>query len=309
MPDSANVRASLFMMLSMMGFTVNDLIIKSIGGALSIGQVMAIRGGMLAVLIALIIWHQGLHTRLRELLSIKLTMRSIMEVCATLCFLSALQRLPFATISAILQALPLTVALGVAVFFREPVGWRRWIAIGIGFIGVLIIIRPGMGGFESASLLVLVSVLFAAARDLITRTLPESLPSLLVSGATTISITMAGVLLTVSLGDWQAVSANHLFKLAGAACFLFFGYQFVVMAMRTGEVAYVVPFRYSSLIWAIVLGYLVFGELPDRLTVVGSVIVIATGLFTLYREIVAGRRTVTATTLNASGNIWQERKR
>jgi len=309
MSVSTNVRASLFMILSMMGFTVNDLIVKSIGSALSIGQVMAIRGAMLLVIIAFIVAYMGLHRRLAELLNVKLAFRSAMEVCATLCFLTALYRLPFATISAILQALPLTVALGAALFFHEPVGWRRWIAIGIGFIGVMIIIRPGLGGFEQSSLLVLVSVLFAAARDLVTRSLPESMPSLLVSGATTVSIAITGLALATAQGEWQSISSMQLIKLAAAACFLFFGYQFIVMAMRIGEVAYVVPFRYTSLIWAIALGYIVFGELPDQLTVIGAGIVIATGLFTLYREIVQGRRTVTATTLNASGNIWHERKR
>ena len=305
-PLSANVRASLYMMLSMMGFTINDMFIKSLNGELAVGQIMAIRGAILLLIVFVILWQQGLLRRLRELLAPTVVYRSVTEVCATLAFLTTLQALPFATIAAILQALPLAVAVGAAVFLGEPVGWRRWIAIAVGFVGVLIIIRPGLGGFQAMSLLVLLSVFFAAARDLFTRRLPASLPSLLVSGATTFAITGAGVVITASTGTWQSVSLQQLGMMTMAACFLFFGYQFIVMAMRTGEVAYVVPFRYTSLVWAIGLGYLVFNEVPDTLTLLGSAIVIAMGMFTLYREIVTGRRAVTSTSANAAGNAWHE---
>ena len=233
-------------------------------------------------------------------------MRSLMEVCATLTFLYSLHLMPFATISAILQALPLTVALGAALFLNEPIGWRRWLAIVIGFCGVVIIIRPGFSGFNSVSLIMLASVLFAAARDLFTRRLPAALPSLLVSVATAVTITVAGAVIASSQGNWQSVSGAQVSTLAIAAFFLFFGYQFIVMAMRTGEVAYVVPFRYTSLLWAIVLGAVVFGEVPDKFTLIGSAIVVSTGLFTLYREMVNNRRAVTSTTINASGNAWHE---
>lgn len=306
-PLSANVRASLYMMLSMMGFTINDIFIKSLDGELAVGQIMAIRGFILLIIVFCIIWQQGLLHRLRELLVPTVLYRSIMEVCATLAFLTTLQALPFATIAAILQALPLAVAVGAAVFLGEPVGWRRWIAIAVGFVGVLIIIRPGLGDFQAMSLLVLLSVLFAAARDLLTRRLPSTLPSLLVSGATTCAITSAGVVITSATGTWQSVTPQQLGTMTMAACFLFFGYQFIVLAMRTGEVAYVVPFRYTSLVWAIGLAFLVFNEVPDTLTIVGSAIVIAMGMFTLYREIVTGRRAVTSTSANAAGNAWHEK--
>jgi len=290
LPLSANVKASLYMMLSMMGFVVNDSFIKSLDGSLGIGQIMAVRGAMLASMLFLVLWQQGLLPRLRELANRTVAIRSVMEVCATLTFLYSLQILPFATISAILQALPLTVALGAAVFLNEPVGWRRWIAIAVGFCGVLLIIRPGLDGFHMASLIVLVSVGFATARDLTTRKLPAGLPSLLVSTATASIITIAGTAIATAQGNWQPVSSSQLLLLLMAAVFLFFGYQFIVMAMRTGDVAYVVPFRYTSLLWAIALGYFVFAEVPDNLTLAGSALVIATGLFTLYREVVSSRK-------------------
>jgi len=304
---SPNVRASLYMMLSMLGFTVNDLFIKSLGGDLPVSQIMAIRGSILLVFILVIAWQQKVLSRLKELFITLVLLRSLGEAGATLLFLTALAHLPFATISAILQSLPLAVAMGAAIFLGEPVGWRRWIAIGIGFVGVMIIIRPGSNSFDSYTLMVVMSVLFAAGRDVLTRRLPRALPSLLVSGATTVTIATLGIALTQAQGNWQAVSGVQFATMGTAAFFLFFGYQFIVLAMRTGEVAYVVPFRYTSLLWAVVFGYFVFREVPDFYTVLGSIIVIGTGLFTLYREIIAGRRPVVSTAAQSHGNVWHER--
>ncbi len=309
MPISDNIRASLYMMLSMMGFTVNDLFIKLLDGSLPPGQIMAIRGFILIILISLIAWQRGVLNRIAELFNPIVALRSSMEVGATLLFLSALTLLPFSTISAILQSLPLAVAMGGALVLKEPIGWRRWLAIGVGFIGVLIIVRPGLDGFQPASLLVLASVVFAAIRDLATRKLPTELPSLLVSLATTISICIVGALLTTVQSDWQPVSIRQFGLLFSAACFLFFGYQFIVLAMRTGDIAYVVPYRYTSLIWAMVFGYFIFAEVPDGYTIIGASVVIAMGLFTLYRELTAGRRVVTSTAIHARGNVWRERKK
>ncbi len=309
MPISANVRASLYMMLSMMGFTVNDLFIKLLDGSLPIGQIMAIRGAILVILISIIAWQRGVIKRMGELFTPMVALRSGMEAGATLLFLTALTILPFSTISAILQSLPLAVALGGALILKEPIGWRRWLAISVGFIGVLIIVRPGIEGFQPASLLVLLSVLFAAVRDLATRKLPTELPSLLVSLATTVSICIVGTVLVTAQSDWQPVSASQFALLFTAACFLFFGYQFIVLAMRTGDIAYVVPYRYTSLIWAMVFGYFIFAEVPDGFTLLGSAIVIAMGLFTLYRELTSGRRVVTSTAIHSRGNVWRERKK
>lgn len=309
MPVSDNVRASLYMMLSMLGFTVNDMFVKSLDGSLPTGQIMAVRGVMLGTMIALMAWQRGLLKRAHELFTPMVALRSCGEVGATLLFLTALAILPFSTISAILQSLPLAVALGGALFLKEPIGWRRWIAIIIGLIGVMIIVRPGAEGFQPASLLVLASVVCAAGRDLATRCLPKELPSLLVSLATSISICLVGAAITSVQSDWQPMSSSQLGLLFCAACFLFFGYHFIVLAMRTGEIAYVVPYRYTSLIWALLGGYLIFSEVPDGYTLLGAAIVVSMGLFTLYRELTAGRRAVTSTSIHARGNVWFDKKK
>lgn len=287
---SPNIRASLYMMLSMLGFVTNDVLIKTLGGDLPVPQVMFIRGCFLSVYIFLIVWHRGLLPRWREAISVKLTIRAMCEGAATLLFLVALVQLPFANISAILQALPLAVTVGAALFLKESVGWRRWLAILVGLVGVLIIIRPGMGGFQSASILVLISVVFAAARDLVTRRLPEHVPSLLVSGFSAIFIAVLGMSITLVTGDWVPMSTGQITTLACAAFFLFFGYQFIVLSMRTGEIAYVVPYRYSVLLWAILYGYFFFDEIPDAYTITGSAIVVSMGLYTMYRELKVARK-------------------
>jgi len=287
---SPNLRASLYMVLSMAGFSINDALVKSLGGVLPTTQVLGVRGLILGILIALVLWQRGLLPRLREAFIPMVGLRASMELGAAYCFLMALVSLPFASVSAILQALPLAVTLGAAVVFRETVGWRRWTAIAVGFIGVMIIIRPGTGGFAPASLWVVVSVVFAAARDLSTRALPGTLPSLMVSGATTVLISFFGFVLVFASGDWVSMSLLQLATLSLASVFLFVGYQCIVLSMRTGDVAYVVPYRYTSLLWSIMLGFLFFDEVPDGYTLLGSGIVIAMGLFTLYRELMLGRR-------------------
>jgi drug/metabolite transporter (DMT)-like permease len=139
----------------------------------------AIRGLFFSQLITLLIWQRGLFPRIHEAFIGIVLLRGCMELLATLFFLSTLMQLPFANVSAILQFLPLAVTLGAALVFKEAVGWRRWLVIAVGFFGVFVIIRTGTTGFEPASILVAISVLFAAARDLSTRALPKALPSLL----------------------------------------------------------------------------------------------------------------------------------
>lgn len=287
---SPNIQASLYMMLAMMGYSINDMLIKTLSGSLPTIEIIGIRGVILSVFVALVIWQRGLLPRLGEALTPLVGLRTLMELCATLTFLTALMQLPLASTAAILQALPLAVTLGAALVFGERVGWRRWLAITIGLMGVLIIIRPGMQGFQPISLLVVLAVIFAAARDLFTRGLPTSVPSLLVSAVGAWLIALAGVVITTATGNWSPVSLHQWSVLTAAAFFLFIGYQCIVLTMRTGDVAYVVPFRYTSLLWAIVLGYLVFGDVPDTWTLIGAAIVISTGLFTLYREMRARAR-------------------
>lgn len=272
------------MMLAMAGFSCNDATLKTLDGALPSGQVLAVRGAFAVLFILPLLWRQRLIGRLSEAMTPIVLFRAMMELGGTLAFLAALVHLPFASISAILQSLPLAVTLGAALVFREPVGWRRWLAIIVGFGGVLLVVRPGAESFQAVSLLVVLAVVFAAARDLSTRAMPAALPSSLVSASTVLVVTVGGACLVFAKGNWIPMDGGQLRTLAMASGFMLIAQQFIVLAMRSGDVAFVVPFRYTNLLWAIVLGLWLFDEVPDAWTLSGAAVIVATGLYALYRE-------------------------
>ncbi|SHJ51984.1 S-adenosylmethionine uptake transporter [Ruegeria lacuscaerulensis ITI-1157] len=279
-----NIKGALLMMGSMAAFTVNDTLVKAAGNDLPLFQLVAMRGVLATVLVYLLARHLGaLHLRFSRHDRVLVVARSASELLATFFFLTALMHMPLANVTAVLQALPLTVTLGAAVFFAEPIGWRRVLAISMGFAGMLLIVRPGPDGFSIYALYALVAVVCVTARDLITRRMSPEVPSMVVTLATSLTITLAAGVASVFQG-WVPVAAPTGLLIGSAAIFVLLGYLFSVMVMRVGEVGFVAPFRYTSLIWALVLGWAVFSDWPDRLTMLGAVLVVGAGLFTLFRE-------------------------
>ena len=210
-------------------------------------------------------------------------LRAVGEIGGTLCFLTALFNMPIANATAILQALPLAVTLAAALFLGEAVGWRRYTAISLGFAGVLMIVRPGGEGFNAYALWAVAAVGFIVLRDLSTRRLTPGVPSTFVALTSSLAITGVGGVMAFT-EPWQPVTAGALALLAGAALFIFFGYLFAVMTMRVGEVSFVSPFRYTVLLWSIVLGVVLFAEIPDAWTLAGSLVVVGMGIYTFHRE-------------------------
>ena len=291
---NANMRAALFMTLSMSGFVINDSFIRTVGDTMNPGQIMFLRGIIMAIFLGAFMGIKRTPLHLDKLVSLPMGLRILGEAVGAVLFLLALNHMPFANISAILQALPLAVTAGAALFLGEHVGWRRLVAIVVGLAGVLLIIRPGSEGFNGYALLILATVVFAAIRDLATRKLDPTLPTLTVTLATTIAISVLGFLLAVVLGGFASADRGELAMLASASIFLFVGYQALTIAMRTGEIAAVAPFRYTSLLWAIGIGIVAFGEVPDLPMLAGAAIVVATGIYTLYRERKVARRAAAA---------------
>lgn len=284
MPLSENVRGILLMCASMAAFTINDTFVKSVTQTLPLYQTIALRG-LVAVL------GLGLLAYLTRAYRFRpsgrdgwlILLRSAADVAATILFLEALMRMPLANLSAILQALPLLITLAAALVFGDKIGWRRMTAILVGLIGVLLIIRPGTEGFDRWSLLGIASVLCVVVRDLSVRPIQGALPSALVALGAAVSVTVMGWIGTLFQG-WEPVSISEAAQVLSAGLFLIVGYLTSVTAMRHGDIGMVAPFRYTSLLWAIVLGLLVFGDLPDVWTLVGASIVVGAGLFTLWRE-------------------------
>ena len=279
-----NMRGALFMSLSMAGFTFNDAIIKLLTSDLSVAQLMFLRGVVASVLIFALARHRRALRPLRLLLDPWIALRVLGELGGTLTFLIGLAHIPIANASAILQALPLAVTMGAALFLSEPVGWRRWGAILAGFAGVLIIVRPGLEGFSPYALMIVGTVMFACVRDIATRKVDPRIPSLFLSTVTAAAVGLAGLVLIWPMGGWQPASASDLALISLAACLLLVGYQFIIMAMREGDISFIAPFRYTSFIWALLMGFLVFSEIPDVFMITGGAIVIGSGLYTLYRE-------------------------
>lgn len=271
-------------------FTTNDAITKTVAAEMNFGQLMLVRGLFAMAMVGALARYQGALRSPRTLLVRPVALRVLGEVGGNTCFLAAIVHLPLANVAAIFQALPLAITLGAALVLREHVGWRRWLAIVIGSIGVLIIVRPGLAGFSEFSLLALMSVGFSALRDLATRRIPAEIPTLFITLLTTFTVTAAGAAVLVPLGGWRPMSGSATGLIAVAALLVMIGYQCVIIAMRTGEVAAVAPFRYTALLWATLLGFLLFGDLPDAPMLAGAAIIVGSGLYTFYRERQLGLR-------------------
>lgn len=284
MPQSANFRASIFMLLAMGTFTIGDSITKYLLVDMNSGQYMLIRGIFATIAIGLLAWRNG---ALRNLSMDPMTMLRVLgEVLATVTYIYSLGHLSQAFCSAIFQATPLVVTLGAVLFLNEKVGWQRWMCISVGLMGVIIIIRPGADSATSLAAvgILLSSVCFAALRDIATRRVPAHVPTLYLSTLTAGAITLTGGALTVPMGGWQPVGVEPILLMALASVLLLVGYHFIIMAMREGEISFVSPFRYSSLLWAILLSTIVFNQAPDSYTIAGSVLVVGSGIYMVYRE-------------------------
>jgi drug/metabolite transporter (DMT)-like permease len=306
LPISDNTRGIIFMAVAMATFTLNDTLMKLVTQVLPLSEAIAIRGILTLAALLVLAWAMGIRSIAvapadRRLLG----WRTFAELGATLTFLLALRQMPLANLSAILQSLPLAVTLGAALLLKEPVGWRRMLAILIGFCGVMLIVRPGTDGFNIWSVLVLISVGFVVVRDLTTRQFSIGLPSVTIAIYTSASVSLMGFA-GLALEDWVPIAPVIWLQLVGASAMLIMGYLFIVMAMRVGDVAIVAPFRYSALIWAIFLGWMFFGDFPKGLTLLGAGIVVATGLYTYLREHKLQRR-IAASRASMTGTATSDR--
>ncbi|MGH1578140.1 DMT family transporter [Planktotalea sp.] len=288
---SDNAKGALLMMCSMAAFTFNDLCVKGIGSDVPLSQVLLLRGALASVLIYLLARYlKALAWPARAKDRWLIVLRSIAEVAAAYFFLTALLNMPFANVTSILQTLPLTVTLAAALVFKEPVGWRRLLAIAVGFCGMLLIVRPGTDGFTIHSIYVLCAVVCVTVRDLAARRLSKDVKSLTVTLVGSIFVMAFAGFGSAATGEWTGMSGAQIALLLASAIFVIGGYVFSVMVMRIGEVGFTSPFRYTAMLWALVLGYVFFGEWPEPLTFVGAALIVVTGIFTLYREARVKRR-------------------
>ncbi|PTX00666.1 DMT family transporter [Pararhodobacter aggregans] len=285
-----NARGALLMVAGMASFTLSDAIMKLLSSQLPMFQTLVWRGLGVSLVLVVLAWRKGaFRVAIARGDRWLVLVRTLADTGATWFFLQALYHTPIANLTAIMQALPLTVTLGAALFLGETVGWRRMTAIAVGFLGVLLIVRPEAGGFDRYAVYALVCIGFVTTRDLLTRRMSRSVPSLTIALANAVGVMLFG-LAGSATESFVLPSGTAALLLLGTSAFIVGGYVLTVSAVRTGELGFVTPFRYTGLIWALVLGFALFAEWPDTLTQLGAGLVVGTGLFTFYRERASARR-------------------
>ena len=287
----ANRRGIASMVVAMACFIANDTLVKLASQSLPTSQLIFLRGVMATLLVLSVAHAIGATRSLREAARGSVAARAAVDAIATMLYLVSLFHLPIANATAINLASPLFITVFAVLFMREQVGWRRWAAICTGFAGVLLIIQPRAEGFNVFALVCLAATVCHAARDLLTRRIPRGIPSILVTLSTAIAVTLLSGALSLIEG-WRPFGATQLGLLALASLFLAGGYYAIIDGMRHGEVSLISPFRYTGLLWALILGFLVWGDAPNPLAWSGITLLIGSGLYMLHRERVRARDAV-----------------
>jgi drug/metabolite transporter (DMT)-like permease len=280
---SENARGILFMLATTVGFILSDTFIKLASEGFSVGQSILVRSLIAAPAVILLGWRQGAFRNLRSVMEPFLGLRLIGEVGAAATYLTALARMDIANSTAIIQIVPLAATAAGAIFLGEKVGVRRWSAIAAGFLAVLLIIRPGPAGFNAWSLLALIAVIFIVLRDLSSRALPLTTHPLTPSAMSIVAMIPLGLAM-LPFEFWAPLTVVGVLYCALSGAFLAISFVLITLAMRYGELAVVQPFRYAVLLWAVIIQIVVFSVWPDALTLIGIAMLVATGLYTFYRE-------------------------
>ena len=274
------------MILAMAGFAFEDLFIKLLSTYFPISEVIIILGFTGTFIFFIIALLQNAPIIHKDLLNKHVMIRTICELLGAVFFVTAIALTPLSSATAILQIAPLLVTIGAVIFFKEKVGWRRWTAVFIGFIGVLLIVRPGFEGFMPASIFAILGSVFLAARDLATRAMQVKLPSVTIALYAFIAFGISGILIIPFNSPMVLPTSNQIIYFIGASAFGVIAYYSLVISSRIGEMSVISPFRYSRIVFAMLLAIIILDENPDGLTLIGASIVVASGLYTFVRETV-----------------------
>lgn len=284
---AANRRGITAMSLGMVSFVANDALIKLVSASLPSGQLIFIRG-LFAITLLLVLcrltgaWHAA-QGGWRALGQRAVLLRAGFDALATIAYLTSLFHLPLGNATAINMATPLVITLMAVLWLGERVGPARWAAIGCGFVGVMLIVQPRAEGFNAYAWLCLAGTLLHAARDLVTRRIHRSTPSLLITLSTAVAVTLLASVIGLVQG-WVAVSASQVALLAVASVFLSTGYYLLIVAMRDGDISVIAPFRYVGLLFALLLGWLIWGDMPNPLAWAGITLLVGAGLYVLNQQ-------------------------
>ena len=279
-----NLRGIVLMVASMAGFAIEDMFIKWASASVPTGQILILLSAFGTPVFVALAWRQGASFWDKSAFHPAVVWRNSGEMIGTAGFVTALSLTPLTSATAIFQATPLAVTLGAALFLGEAVGWRRWTAILVGFCGVILIIRPGMDGFNINSLWSIVAVIGLSARDVATRRIPYAISTMQLAawGFAAVGILGAGMLAASGGAIW--LTGAQAAYIGGALAFGIAAYLAITEASRLGEISVITPFRYARLIFALMIGTVVFAERPDVITLSGATLIIGSGLYTFARE-------------------------
>ncbi len=282
----------------MASYTVNDVLVKQILQTYPVGEVIFVRGLMCSLLIGAVALAFGHVAHLRAPMSRALAGRSLCDGLSTVAFIAALAHMKLANVAAVLQIAPLIITVLSVALYREAVGWRRWCAIGAGFFGALLVVKPIPSEFSIWAVAAAGSALLSATREIQNRQIGKAVPVFVIAFWGSVAITLCGATF-VTFEDWRMFSAAEFFELLVAAAFVGIAMYLLSLGFRDTDLSVVVPFRYSYLLTSAIGGYLVFREVPDVWTVVGAGLIVGSGIYTLHREAVR-RRSLTATATPAA---------
>ena len=275
-----NALGAIYMVVGSLGYVVNDALIRAATDeGLGVYQALCLRGIAMTALFAAM--HHGSGGRLdRAQLAWPLLLRVAAELVATALFFGALIRLDFANAQTILLIVPFTVTLAAALVLNEPVTARHYGAVAVGFVGVVLVVQPATSGFSAWSIAVIGSAVCLTVRELATKRVPDSVPTSTIALLTASGITVLTGVLALATG-WHPITAQASMLVALACVCLMIGYVFTIRTVRVGDLSVSAPFRYTTLIGAVVLGYLLFDELPNALTMGGCVVIVLAGLYAI----------------------------
>ena len=281
---SDNLRGILLILAAMALFAIEDAFIKLVAVDLPVGQIIFVLGVCGAPIFGLMARAQGARIWTKTALHPAVMLRNLGEMLGTLGFVTALAALPLGQVQAVMQSMPLVITMAAALFLGERVGWRRWSAIATGFIGVLIVIRPGFAGFQLDTLWMLLGAAGLSMRDVVARRIPIDVSNTQVSAWGLWSVALLGVGMMAVSGGVHLPNGTQSLYLFGGVLFGTAGYWAITAAARIGEVAVVAPFRYARLVFAIVIGLFIFAEVPDSATLIGAFIIVTSGLYAFARQ-------------------------
>ena len=283
-PWRDNLKAAMLVMLMALVMVINDVLMKFVIKDMPIFQSLFVRGMILTPLTFVILyWRRELFTPTSRADKFIIFLRCICEAVLSYTILMALAYMPLANVIIILQAVPFAMTIAAAFYLKETVRWRRWLSVIVGFVGVLMIVQPGTDGFSAYSLYAVFAVFIFVIRDMLVRQLPTHISSSFIAAPMVVTVMLTGAVMTPFTG-WIDVSFMHIIWLTGAGIMITSSYLLSIMIMRTGDVSFVSPFRYSGILWAILAGMAFFGEIPDANSLIGASIIMGAGIYALHRE-------------------------